>query len=335
MNLFKTKFFVFAILILMWSCDNQFLSKQFTDAPAFVGETWYQNSASFLLEMKTNEGESQTVGNLFSVGAGELTVINSDTTILNYLFYNPNTGAIFISNHPFGDEPDPSYILLFTVNSDTASLLIEENGNTLEYYNFDADTKFDFEPTTLTFSADSLSLFSETEEVLIFGNISVSKTTIINGGIPTSVFWIEESILTPTIEHKLAFALEDMIVRYSIEETETDYDTTTFTGNWVFDGDSIITVNESHSNNESFENIYSVIWNQSNTLTVNFPFEVGEALIDLEFIFGLQSGTLVSAVGSVDLLFSHLQPLARPISDFFIHGNCNICLEKTKRGVTN
>ena len=306
MNLFKTKFFVFAILILMWSCDNQFLSKQFTDAPAFVGETWYQYSASFLLEMKTNEGESQTVGNLFSAGAGELTVINPDTTVLNYLFYDPNAGTIIISNHPFGDEPDLSYILLFTVDSDTASLLIEENGNTLGYYTFDADTAFGFEPTTLTFSVlvDDLSLIAETEEVLISGNISVSKTTIINGGVPTSVSWIEESILIPTIEHKLAFALEDTIVRYSIVESEIDYDTTTFSGNWVFDGDSVISVSESHSNNELIENIYSVIWNQSNTMTVNFPFEVEETFADLEFIFGLKTGTLVSADGSVELVFS-------------------------------
>ena len=306
MNLFKTKFFVFAILILMWSCDNQSLSKQFTDAPAFVGETWYQNSASFLLEMKTNEGGSQTVGNLFSAGAGELTVINSDTTILNYLFYDPNSETIIISNHPFGEVQDSSYILLFTVDSDTASLLIEENGNTLEYYTFDADTAFGFEPTTLTFSVlvDDLSLIAETEEVLISGNISVSKTTIINGGIPTSVSWVEESILTPTIEHKLAFALEDTIVRYSIVESEIDYDTTTFSGNWVFDGDSIITVTESHSNNELINNIYSVLWNQSNSLTVNFPFEVEETFADLEFIFGLKTGTLVSADGSVELVFS-------------------------------
>ena len=224
MNLFKTKFFVFAILILMWSCDSQ-MNEEFTDAPAFVGETWCQNSASFLLEMKTNEGGSQTVGNLFSAGAGELTVINSDTTVLNYLFYDPNSGTIIISNHPFGEVWDPSYILLFTVDSDTASLLIEENGNTLEYYTFNAE--FVFEPTTLTFSVDDLSLFSELEEVLISGNISVSKTTIINEGIPTSVSWIEESISTPTIEHRLSFALEDTIVRYSI------YDTTTFSGNWI------------------------------------------------------------------------------------------------------
>ena len=306
MNLFKIKFFVFAILMLIWSCDNQ-MNEEIPDGPEFAGITWHQNSASFLLEMKTNEGGSQTVGNLFSAGAGELTVINSDTTVLNYLFYDPNAETIIISNHPFGDEPDLSYILLFTVDSDTASLLIEENGNTLDYYTFDADTAFGFEPTTLTFSVlvDDLSLIAETEEVLISGNISVSKTTIIIEGISTSVSSIEESILTPTIiEHNLAFALEDTIVRYSIVESEIDNDTTTFSGHWVFDGDSIITVSESHSNNELIENIYSVIWNQSNTLTVNFPFEVEETFADLEFIFGLKTGTLVSADGSVELIFS-------------------------------
>ena len=133
----------------------------------------------------------------------------------------------------------------------------------------------------------------------------MSKTTIIIEGISTSVSSIEESILTPTIiEHNLAFALEDTIVRYSIVESEIDYDTTTFSGNWVFDGDSIITVTESHSNNELINNLYSVLWNQSNSLTVNFPFEVEETFTDLEFIFGLKTGTLVSADGSVELIFS-------------------------------
>ena len=286
----------------MWSCDSQ-MNEEIPDGPEFAGITWHQNSAVFLLTLETSSVESQTVGNFFSRGEGEVSVIrSSDTTNLNYLFYDPNAGTIIISNHPFGDEPDPSYILLFTVDSDTASLLIEENGNTLEYYTFNAE--FVFEPTTLTFSVDDLSLFAELEEVLISGNISVSKTTIINEGIPTSVSWVEESILTPTIEHKLAFALEDTIVRYSIVESETDFDTTTFSGHWVFDGDSLITVSENHSNNESFENIYSVIWHQSNTLTVNFPFEVEETFTDLEFIFGLKTGTLVSADGSVELVFS-------------------------------
>ena len=91
---------------------------------------------------------------------------------------------------------------------------------------------------------------------------------------------------------------------FDVYKGEIDNDTTTFSGHWVFDGDSIITVTESHSNNELIENSYSVIWKQSNTMTVNFPFEVEETFADLEFIFGLKTGTLVSADGSVELVFS-------------------------------
>ena len=87
MNLFKTKVFVSAILILMWSCDSQ-VNEEFPDGPEFAGMTWYQDSTVFLLTLERNSVESQTIGNFFSVCNGEISVTGSHTVSLNYLFYN-------------------------------------------------------------------------------------------------------------------------------------------------------------------------------------------------------------------------------------------------------
>ena len=299
MNLFKTKFFVFTILILIWSCDNQ-MNEEFPDGPEFVEMTWYQeDSTVFLLTLETNSVEAQTVGNFFSVSNGEMSVTGSHTASLNYLFYNPNTGAIFISNHPFGDEPDSSYIVLFTINSDTASLLIEENGNTLEYHTDIAE--FNFEPTTLTFSVDDLSFFTETKEVLISGNLSISKTIEIESSSPTTLSWAEETILLPTIDNlRLAFALDHTLVR----SLTFDNIPTSYPGNWTFDGDNNIAVTEIGSNGVQL-NPYNVYWNQStNTMTTNFQFDVDELIQDLEYNFGLKTGTLDAALWNVDVTFS-------------------------------
>ena len=57
MNLFKIKFFVFAILMLIWSCDNQ-MNEEIPDGPEFSGITWHQNSAVFSLTLETSSVES-------------------------------------------------------------------------------------------------------------------------------------------------------------------------------------------------------------------------------------------------------------------------------------
>ena len=282
----------------MWSCDSQ-MNEEFPDGPEFVEINWGKDSTVliFLLTLETNSVESQTVGNFFSVCNGEISVTGSHTVSLNYLFYNPNTGAIFISNHPFGDEQDPSYILLFTVNSDTASLLIEENGNTLEYHTGIAE--FNFEPTTLTFSVDDLSFFAENKEVLISGNLSISKTIEIESSSPTTLSWAEDTILLPTIDSlNLAFALDHTFNRYLIFDNIRTY----YPGNWTFDGDNIA-VTEIGSNGVQL-NPYNVYWNQStNTMTTNFQFDVDELIQDLEYNFGLKTGTLDAALWNVDATF--------------------------------
>ena len=298
MNLFKTKFFVFAILILIWSCDNQ-MNEEFPDGPAFAGMTWYKNSAVFLLTLETNSVESQTIGNFYSKCDGEISIIGLETGTknLNYFHYDPNSDTILVANHPFLPESDSSYIL--TLNSNLALLTITEGLNTLNYITTNAEIEFD--PDSLSLSVGSLILFVTTEDsVIIQGNLSISKTIEIESSSPTTLSWAEETILLPTIDTlRLAFALDHTFVRY----LTFDNISTSYPGNWTFDGDNIA-VTEIGSNGVQL-NPYNVYWNQStNTMITNFQFDVDELIEDLEYNFGLKTGTLDAALWNVDVTFS-------------------------------
>ena len=146
---------------------------------------------------------------------------------------------------------------------------------------------------------DDLSLFAENKEVLISGNLSISKTIEIESSSPATLSCAEDTIFLPDIDSlRLAFALDHTFHRsLTLDKIQTSY-----LGNWTFDGDNIA-VTEIGSNGVQL-NPYNVYWNQStNTMTTNFQFDVDELIQDLEYNFGLKTGTLDAALWNVDVTF--------------------------------